>query len=63
MSFWEHLDVLRASLVRIVAVTVLCGIAAFLFKEEVFTVVLAPKDEGFVTYRILERLAGYSRYG
>lgn len=60
MSFWEHLDVLRASLVRIVAVTVLCGIAAFLFKEEVFTAVLAPKDEGFVTYRILERLAGYA---
>jgi len=60
MSFWEHLDVLRASLIRIVAVTVLCGIAAFLFKEEVFTAVLAPKDEGFVTYRILERLAGYA---
>ena len=59
MSFWEHLDVLRTSLIRIVAVSVLCGTVAFLFKEEVFSVVLAPKDADFVTYRMLERLAGY----
>lgn len=44
MPFWEHLDVLRTSLIRIVAVSVLCGAVAFLFKEEVFSVVLAPKD-------------------
>ena len=56
MSFWEHLDVLRSSLIRIVAVSVLCGTVAFLFKEVVFSVVLAPKDADFVTYRMLERL-------
>ena len=49
MSFWEHLDVLRASLIKIAITTVLCGIVAFLFKEEVFSVILAPKSDSFIT--------------
>ncbi|MGN0281242.1 MAG: twin-arginine translocase subunit TatC [Prevotella sp.] len=57
MTFWEHLDVLRAAIVKIIVVTVLCGIVAFLFKELLFDIVLAPKDSGFVTYRILYRLS------
>ena len=56
-SFWEHLDVLRAAIVKIVAVAVVFGIAAFFFKEELFAVVLAPKDDGFITYRLLDRMA------
>ncbi len=56
-SFWEHLDVLRAAIIRIVAVAVVFGIAAFCFREELFAVVLAPKDDGFVTYRLLDRMA------
>ena len=43
MSFWEHLDVLRASLIKIAIATVLCGIVAFLFKEKVFSVIRAQK--------------------
>lgn len=42
-SFWEHLDVLRAAIVKIVAVTVVFGIAAFCFKEELFAVVSLRK--------------------
>lgn len=42
-SFWEHLDVLRTAIVKIVAVAVVFGIAAFFFKEELFAVVLAPR--------------------
>lgn len=56
-SFWEHLDVLRVAIVKIVAVAVVFGIAAFFFKEELFAVVLAPKDDGFITYRLLDRMA------
>jgi len=56
-SFWEHLDVLRAAIIRIVAVAVVFGIAAFFFKEELFAIVLAPKDDGFVTYRLLDCMA------
>lgn len=58
-SFWEHLDVLRAAIFRIVAVAVVFGIAAFFFKEELFAVVLAPKDDGFVTYRLLDCMGGH----
>ena len=59
MSFWDHLDVLRGSLLKIAAVTLACGAAAFCFKEEVFAVLLAPRDPDFVTYRLLERVSGW----
>lgn len=59
-SFWEHLDVLRAAIVKIVAVTVVFGIAAFCFKEELFPVVLAPKNDGFITYRLFNRIAAWA---
>lgn len=38
-SFWDHLDVLRGALMKMAAVTVIFGIIAFLFKEELFAVV------------------------
>lgn len=47
MTFWDHLDVLRGVLLRIAAVVVVFGMVAFFFKEELFDVVLAPKDAGF----------------
>ena len=58
LSFWDHLDVLRAIIIRIVVVTIVCGIVAFLFKEELFAVVLAPRNPDFVTYRLLARVSG-----
>ena len=57
-TFWDHLDVLRGCLLRAIGVTALCGIVAFFFKDELFRVVLAPKDSGFCTYRFLEWLGG-----
>lgn len=57
-SFWDHLDVLRGALMKIVVVTVIFGIIAFLFKEELFAVVLAPKDSNFITYRLLFSIGG-----
>lgn len=56
-SFWDHLDVLRVAIVKIVAVTIVFGVAAFFFKEELFAVILAPKEAGFVTYRLLYTLS------
>lgn len=52
-SFWEHLDVLRSVLIRIAVVTVFFGVIAFAFKDELFGVVLAPKESDFITYRLL----------
>ena len=57
-SFWNHLDVLRAAIVKSLLVAVVFGVAAFCFKEELFAVILAPKDADFVTYRLLYALSG-----
>ncbi len=57
MSFWEHLDVLRAFIIRIVVVWLLCSIVAFFFKEKVFEIILAPRDSDFITYRWLESVS------
>lgn len=59
MSFWEHLDVLRAALIKMLVVTVVCAAAAFVFKDELFAVVLAPRNSDFVTYRLFSRLSGW----
>ncbi len=59
-SFWEHLDVLRTAIMKIAAVAVVFGIAAFFFKEQLFDVVLAPKDDKFITYRLLNRIAAWA---
>ena len=59
LSFWDHLDVLRTIIIRIILVTVVCGIVAFLFKEGLFAVVLAPRNPDFVTYRLLVRVSGF----
>ena len=44
MTFWDHLDELRMVLLRCLAVTAVAACLAFVFKDEVFAVVLAPKD-------------------
>lgn len=57
-TFWDHLDELRATLIRIGVVTVLFAVGAFMFKDEMFAVILAPRDAGFITYRWLGSLGG-----
>lgn len=59
-SFWDHLDVLRAAMVKIVVVTVVFGIVAFCFKETLFSVILAPKNTGFITYRFFGQIVALS---
>lgn len=64
MSFWDHLDALRGVIVKGVAIIVVFAIVAFLFKEELFDIVLAPKENDFVTYRWLrdiERLVSHQQ--
>lgn len=57
-SFWEHLDILRSIIIRIAIVTIMFGLVAFHFKEEVFSIILAPKDSDFTTYRVIDLLGG-----
>ena len=53
LTFWDHLDVLRSSLIRIGVAIVLLAVAAFVMKDELFSIVLAPRNSDFVTYRLL----------
>lgn len=62
-SFWKHLDVLRATIIRIVVVAVVCGIVAFFLKEQLFSIVLAPKDDSFITYTLLNHVAAWTDKG
>ncbi len=58
LTFWDHLDELRGSIVRIVVAVLVLGLVAFGFKEMLFKVLFAPKYSGFVTYRLFNGLFG-----
>lgn len=62
-SFWDHLDELRAVLLRILLATALLSIVAFCFREALFGVVLAPSQADFATYRLIDRLAALAGGG
>ena len=53
MTFWEHLDELRSSLIRMACVIAVFAVIAFVMKDELFAVVLAPRSSDFVTYQLL----------
>lgn len=57
-SFWDHLDELRRCLIRICLAVAALAVLSFCFKETLFGLILAPQKSDFVTYRLLERLAG-----
>ena len=55
MTFWDHLEELRHVLLRCISVIALFAILAFVFKDEVFAIIFAPKSPNF-----LPRLFGSS---
>ena len=44
MTFWDHLEELRGCILRSLAVAMVFALLAFGFKDELFVVVLDPKD-------------------
>ena len=48
MTFWEHLDELRQILLRCIIASAVFAILAFVFKDEVFSVIFAPKSTDFL---------------
>lgn len=56
-SFWDHLDVLRATIWRVAVAVVALGGVAFCFKDILFDVILAPSRDSFITYQLLDRVA------
>lgn len=51
-SFWEHLEDLRGSLIKILTAMFIFSILAFCFKDWLFKIVLAPKDSTFFMYKL-----------
>ena len=58
-TFWEHLDELRLVIIRIAMVVVSLMLLSFIFKEELFAVVLAPKESDFCIYQLFGKLADW----
>jgi len=52
-TFWEHLDVLRWTIIRSLIVVVAFAVVAFCLKEWLFAVVLAPTSSDFITFRLM----------
>lgn len=54
MTFWDHLDVLRGALIRILCVWFVCGVGYFLAMPYLFDhVILAPCSNDFAFYGFL----------
>lgn len=53
LTFWDHLDALRNTLLRILGVVAVVAAVAFCLKDELFSIVLAPRSSDFVSYRLM----------
>jgi len=59
MTFWEHADILRRHIIQAVFAVLLFSVIAFFYKRFIFdTVILAPSQSSFITYRVLCKLSG-----
>ena len=52
MSFLDHLEELRWHIIRSLIAVVLVAIVAFLCKDFIFSIIFAPKNGDFFTYRM-----------
>ena len=53
LTFWDHLEELRSTLIRIIVAVVVTSAIAFSFKDTLFDIVLAPHRSDFITYQLL----------
>ncbi len=57
MSFWDHIDALRAVLIRIVVALVVMTVGLFFLMPSIFdSVILAPCHGDFSLYRLFQRI-------
>lgn len=50
---------MRGCLVRIVIAALVAAVVAFFFKDFLFSLVFAPKESNFITYRLFSRITGH----
>lgn len=53
MTFWDHLEALRWTLMRSCIAIVLVAVVLFCFKDFVFNIILAPTRDDFFLYKLL----------
>lgn len=63
LTFGEHLEVLRKMLFRILGLTACAAIAVFCFKEQIFSLLLAPSKSDFVLYQWIEDACKFIGWG
>lgn len=63
LTFGEHLEVLRKMLFRILGLTACVAIAIFCFKEQIFSLLLAPSKSDFVLYQWIEDACKFIGWG
>jgi len=56
MTFWDHLEELRGTILRALAAMAIVAVAAFVCKDWLFAVVMAPSRPDFITYRLMNRV-------
>ncbi len=60
MSFWDHLEEFRWTLIRIIGAVLIFSIAGFILIPRIFdSIILAPLSSDFVTYRFFENASKY----
>ncbi|MCQ2329572.1 MAG: twin-arginine translocase subunit TatC [Paludibacteraceae bacterium] len=53
LTFWDHLDLLRGTIIRCLAAVLVCSVATFCLKDWLFALLFAPSSNDFVIYRLL----------
>ncbi len=60
MSFWDHLEEFRWTLIRIIIAVIVFSIVGFILIPHIFdSVILAPRTSDFVTYRFFDKASRF----
>jgi sec-independent protein translocase protein TatC len=59
LTFWNHLDELRKCIIHILLAIIAVAMILFIFKDALFSIVLAPKESSFITYSIFNQIATF----
>lgn len=60
MSFWDHLEEFRWTLIRIFVAVIVFAIVGFILIPHIFdSIILAPRTSDFVTYRFLDKASQF----
>ena len=60
MSFWDHLEEFRWTLIRTIIAVIVFSIVGFILVPQIFdTIILAARSSDFITYRLMEKAGEY----